>query len=512
LPVQPLHFFGVLIVNRSKDSAMPDAGEAAAFKKAESFLYDRINYEKIRSPTKAYPFRLNRMRQLIAALGYAEALAPVDGLPIVHPNESTPGRSGNTAPLVFHVGGTKGKGSVSTMIAAILKSAGYRVGLYTSPHVESLCERFQIDGKPCSDWQFVEMMQRFRPIPESQEASFFELTTAGAYDLFRLQKCDAIVLEVGLGGRLDSTNVFQSDMTVITNIGLDHQAVLGDTHAEIAGEKAGILKPGVPLVTGVRHPDAWRVIGNQAERLGCTVSRLDDEFTVQWQPDSLWGSHVRVRPNRLTPALPRGEQDFSFDLELDGRHQADNASLAVMAVALSNARIRHEQHPHYDQPICNVMTPSHLSSALSKVHPIGRMERFRLPLGVNVLLDSAHNEDSVAALVAVIGNRLSPPVTVLFGTSQDKSSDKMLNQLATVADRIVLTRFTGNPRWRDPESLRTEIPASANVDVSVQADPQLALSQVISAAQSDGRWIVVCGSFFLAAELRPILRTALITD
>lgn len=214
------------------------------YQDALGFLYDRINYERMASGTSRYPFRLKRITELLRRLGLAGYL---------HTDSPEP-----KVPLV-HIAGTKGKGSTAAMLAAALSAADLRTGLYTSPHLHHLEERFRVDGQPCSSEQLISLVEQIKPATELVEQqigslSFFELTTAIALMHFDATECDAIVMEVGLGGRLDSTNVCSPSVSAITSIGLDHQHVLGETLVEIAAEKAGILKAGVPVVSGVADP------------------------------------------------------------------------------------------------------------------------------------------------------------------------------------------------------------------------------------------------------------------
>ena len=242
-----------------------------AYREALGFLYDRIDYERMASETARYPFRLQRTNQLLEQLGLGEYLHSQTNQPKVP---------------IIHIAGTKGKGSTAAMVAAALSAAGLRTGLYTSPHLHRLEERFQIGGQPCTSSDLVSLVARVEPITESiahqanRSPSFFELITAIALLHFDASHCDAIVLEVGLGGRLDSTNVCAPSVTAITSIGLDHQHVLGESLAEIAAEKAGICKPGVPSVSGVVGREAAEVIEARALQGGSTLFQLGRDFFI----------------------------------------------------------------------------------------------------------------------------------------------------------------------------------------------------------------------------------------
>ena len=394
-----------------------------------------------------------------------------------------------TVPLV-HVAGTKGKGSVATMVAAMLTASGYRTGLYTSPHLYRLEERFRVDGQPCSKQQIVELVDLLRSMPNSEtrtggNPSFFEMTTAMGLLHFDREACDAIVLEVGLGGRLDCTNVCAPSLSVITSIGLDHQHVLGDSLVQIATEKAGIVKLHVPVVSGVIQPEPAEVVQDAAKKHQCDFFQLGCDFDYQHQPSPRWGSKLEFWGKKppLTPHLP-------VSLSLEGEHQARNAALAV-----ATSDVLREQGMTIQE--------SAVKNGLSSLKCEGRIERFDLPGDVLSVVDAAHNRDSIAALCECLRQRSTERrICVVFGTSLDKSAEPMLTLLAEVADELVLTRFHGNPRFRDPEELRPLLPDAIARQTPIIQDPieacRFGLQQV-----TPGGTLAICGSFFLAAETRP---------
>ncbi len=453
---------------------------------AVDFLYDRINYEKLTSGTATYRFRLDRMRSLLTSLGLDHFLYPVDassaaGLPSV--------------PLV-HLAGTKGKGSTATMVASALTAAGYRTGLYTSPHLHRLEERFRIDGQLCEPATFVELIDRLRSVGEADPApSFFELTTALALLHFHQHRCDAVVLETGLGGRLDSTNVCWPSVSAITTIGMDHQHVLGDTLAKIAAEKAGIIKPDVPVVSGVIKPDAADVIAQAAARVGASLYARDQQFSFRWTPKPDWGSHAVFESYDSSLG-----QSMDCDLPLEGGHQAGNAAVAIAIVRL--LRERHSM----------TVDDSVMRNALAKLQCEGRVERYAMKGGVTGIIDAAHNADSIGALCECIERRAAGrPVAIVFGTSMDKDADIMLKRIAELAERIDLrslwlTRFRGNPRFHPTAELLPLVPSSVQSRTHVDEDP-IAACELSMATISGGGTLIVCGSFFLAAETRHWMAT-----
>jgi dihydrofolate synthase/folylpolyglutamate synthase len=375
------------------------------------------------------------------------------------------------------VGGTNGKGSTSAMIAACLTQAGYRTGLFTSPHMHRWVERVRIQGRPLG------LLEAARRIDElldafaregAPETTFFELTTLLALEAFRDHRCDIAVLEVGLGGRLDATNAVTPLCSVITRVALDHTHILGDTIAAIAREKAGILKRGVPAVIGAREPDAQRVIARRARSVGAAVAWIDRDFAA------LPGA----RPGRF--AVRVGARVIAdLRTSLAGTHQRDNAACAVAALLTLRARGL-------------AVTDAELRAGLARVRWPGRLER--VPGRPGFLFDAAHNADGCQALADYLaarerGRRARGGQRVLvFGAMADKQYPQMLRLLAPRVDRI----FYCPPAVRRAAThaqLRRVVAGTRTRDV---AD---ALARARRAAQPGGE-VIVAGSIFLVAEAR----------
>lgn len=367
----------------------------------------------------------------------------------------------------IHVAGTNGKGSVTAMLDTALRKAGYRSARYTSPHLVRLEERFVIDGREVETEALASAAERIRLAVEglltrgvlTAPPTFFEVTTATAFELFRAAAVEIAVVEVGLGGRLDATNVVTPVVSVITTIDFDHQALLGETIEQIAAEKAGIIKPGVPVVIGALPAGADGVITGIAGRVGADLVRAHESAVL----------------GDITPALP-------------GSHQRDNAVVALAVLMTLAAR-------GFDVP------DAAARYGIEHVDWPGRLEHVRS--GDNeVLLDAAHNPAGARALSDYLRGIGWTDATLLFGAMGDKDVTAMLRELADVFPRIVVTT-AGTPRAAPAEALAAQIaslPYSGEVDVI--DDPAAALRHACAIS----RRVVVAGSIFLMGPLRGILR------
>ena len=360
-----------------------------------------------------------------------------------------------------HVAGTNGKGSVTAMVDAALRAAGHRTARYTSPHLTDLSERFVIGGRPVAHDTLVCAAATVRDVVESLrfdgtlgvQPTFFEVTTAVAFELFRRAEVEIAVLEVGLGGRLDATNIVSPVVTAITSIALDHQLYLGSTLAEIAFEKAGIIKAGVPVVVGPVDPESLSVIARVANERGATL--------------------IRATPADAAP----------FTLGLHGDHQRANAGVAVRLLEQLTAR--------------GVGVPSDaVARGLANPEWPGRLDQRRLPDGRELLLDAAHKPAGAAALASYLTAE-SQRRPLVFAAMRDKDIDGMFRILLPAIGAAVMTRAS-NPRSADPgmlaDSARTIAPA-----LPIAIEPSS--TDALAAAWRMSPRIVVAGSIFLLGDV-----------
>ncbi len=314
----------------------------------------------------------------------------------------------------IHVGGTNGKGSVSHMLAAVLQSAGYKTGLYTSPHLKDFRERIRVNGKMMPQQAVVEWVEKFRINNEKWklEPSFFELTVAMAFDYFATEKVDVAVVEVGLGGRLDSTNIISPEVSVITNIGLDHTNLLGDTLEKIADEKAGIIKSGVPVVVGTTQPETTPVFSGAAKKAGTPIYFADKEFEIDY-------SMLGIDGKQIVNIERQGEKIYpGLKLDLTGMYQLLNlpAVLKTIGILIEKGWKISEQNV-YDG----------LQAVAEKTGLLGRWQI----IGNNPLIvcDTGHNEDGIKANVKQIESTAFKTLHFIFGTVADKKPESVLKLL-----------------------------------------------------------------------------------
>ena len=380
------------------------------------------------------------------------------------------------------IAGTNGKGSVTVMAETALRAGGGRVARYTSPHLVRLEERFVIDGREVETSDLRDALGTVRDAVDSLirrgglEAlpTFFEVATAAAFELFRRAAVEIAVLEVGLGGRLDATNVVMPIATAITSIDFDHQAQLGNTIESIAVEKAGIVKPGVPLICGPVPEAAARVIREICETQGAALIRARDVVQILPRNDDAIDVRTRIRSlDRVT-------------LALRGKHQRDNASVAV---ALLDELARHDMGIPDDA----------VREGLETARWPARLERF-VVRGVDILLDAAHNPAGARALASHLEEIGWSRITLLFGAMHDKDVAGMLEAVGHQCETIVCTTAP-NPRALSAAELARVARRFAPTVESIE-DPSMALERALALH----RPVVAAGSIFLIGPLRDILR------
>jgi dihydrofolate synthase / folylpolyglutamate synthase len=426
------------------------------FENAQAYLRGLINEQASRSS----PNRLDRIRAFIAELGEPQFAYPT-----------------------IHVAGTSGKGSTATMLAAVLRASGKRVGLHVKPHLSSVTERIRIDGEPVSEVAFGELLTEMMPAiervaSEHGRPTYYETLLAMAFVAFAKAKVDVAVIEAGIGGRLDGTNVIRPQVAIITKVSLDHTEVLGDTTALIARDKAGIAKPGIPLLSDANDPDARREIAAECAAVGAPLEWLGDVVKIEPHPAERFGQSFRLR----TP-----EDEYEISLPLLGAFQARNAALAIRALERLPATLR--------------PTRAAIEAGLAQVVIPGRMEYFAGHPGV--VFDVAHNPDKAAHLAqALVETFPGRRFTFVLSIVDAKDLAEILRPLVSLPGNCIFTAFdevAGRTAAR-PQRL-AGIAADLGAWGRQIADPIEALSVARRNAGSDDI-VVVTGSTFLVAVVR----------
>jgi dihydrofolate synthase/folylpolyglutamate synthase len=386
----------------------------------------------------------------------------------------------------IHVAGTNGKGSTAAMLESILRAAGLRAGLYTSPHLERINERIRIAGHPISDEAFAAAFTRVRALIEELLASgglrahptYFECLTAMAFDHFARERVDAAVFEVGLGGRLDATNIIAPEVAVITQIDFDHEAFLGHSIAEIAAEKAGILKPGVPVVSAAERSEARAVIARRAAEQGCALLEVDSAYRVE--NEFSVGGCFRAA---ISEVASRWGLDIS--LPLPGRFQLRNALTALAAARILSSR-------------GFAIEDAAISRGLASVQWPGRLEK--LQERPAVYLDGAHNPAGARELAAFWRENLEGRrIHLVYGALRDKAVDEVAGILFPRATTVILTE---PPTTRAISAqLVAEMTDHLAPRVEVAAEPEDALDRALELASPQDA-VFVAGSLYLVGALR----------
>lgn len=456
--------------------AMPERIES--YDAVIEYLYGRINYERVDSQSySTSDFKLERMRTLLTLLGN-----PQDTIPAVH------------------VAGTKGKGSTCSMIAAILSASGLRTGLYISPHITSFEERMTVNGARPTPSELVDLVNRLLPtvaqmdtMPGQMQPTYFELATALAWMYFVDRQVQIAVLETGLGGRLDSTNICRPKVCVITNVSRDHTHILGSTVRQIAWEKAGIIKPNVPVICGVVQPDAIELIEQLCRERNAPLTLMHRDLRVvrrhfPGEPSSGSPESASDR-NRLAriDVQQRSKNWCDVPVALRGSHQAGNTALALAAIEELRVQGYDVTRADIDQGLMQVQWPARVEVVSHRP---------------TVVIDAAHNWESAKALLATLGEDFAPRRRYLiFAATRDKDVAGLLRLLIPAFDTIILTRYLENPRSVPVHELQTLVHSISNRPVHSANSP-------VEAWQMSRQWagpedlIAITGSFFLVAELR----------
>ena len=394
------------------------------YEKAIKWLYDRQDL--------GIKLGLENIRKLIRSIP-----KPIDQLPIIH------------------VAGTNGKGSTCAFIDSILRKHGEKIGLFTSPHLISFCERIRVNGKPISEREISKRINDIKTLVNdwNEEPTFFEITTALALEYFVDEKVDAAVLEVGLGGRLDSTNIVKPKLCVITPISLDHQHILGESISEIAKEKAGIIKSCVPVISSYQHEEARLVLETKSNEVEAPIKFIDELLATE-------------------------------NISLKGKHQRENASLAIAAVKTF---------------LPNIKTKDCLEGILTTTWR-GRFEQFRQDSKFDIVVDGAHNREGALALVStwkeIYGEEKG---IVIFSAAANKDLKSIIKSLLEIASLILVTDPDTPRKLADYNEICRYIPK--NIDVRREAS----VNKAIELARTLKGHILIAGSLFLVGEALAII-------
>ncbi len=421
------------------------------YNKALDYLYSFVDYSlKHSSELAKAEFNLDRMFALLEVLGNPQAKYPI-----------------------IHVAGTKGKGSVCALCASALRAAGYKTGLYTSPHLLDYVERIQVNGEPISHEQMIDLVEEIKPaVSRIPKLTTFEITTALGFLAFAKNDVNAAVVEVGLGGRLDATNIVTPKVSVITSLSYDHMAVLGNTLAKIAGEKAGIIKPEVPVVSAPQTDEALEVLERIANEKNCPFILVGKDVKFERLESSLDGQEL---------AVSFQQSAISLKIPLLGSHQIQNAATAYSALKISRIKIS-------DQAI---------QKGFSQVKWPARFEILRRE--PPVVIDSAHNRDSALRLRQTLDEYFpEKPVILVFCALEDKDISGMLEELKPRLEMVGATH-ADHPRapsaeWIAEQVRKADIPVEA---VSHVAD---ALERALELA-GEQKLVLSAGSVAFAGEV-----------
>lgn len=426
----------------------------AEYNKALDYLYSFVDYSlKHSSELAKAEFNLDRMFTLMEELGNPQNKYPI-----------------------IHVAGTKGKGSVSALCSAALGAGGYKVGLYTSPHLLDYCERIQINGEPIAHELMVRLVEEIKPaVARVPFLTTFEITTALGFLAFARQGCNAAVIEVGLGGRLDATNIVTPKVSVITSLSYDHMAVLGDTLAKIAGEKAGIIKQGVPVVSSPQKDEALEVLERVSKLKNCGFTLVGKDVTFGKMGGSLDSQTLYVTSG-YHPAK------FVITIPLLGEHQIENTATAYATLKASKLKL----------------SDGSIQNGFSQVKWRARFEIARRH--PPVIFDSAHNQDSFIKLRQTLDEYFpGQQIYLIFGASEDKNIPGMFAEMRQRIKRLIVTR-ADHPRALQPEEI-IELANQTGVESETVTPVDSALARALELSAKDGSIVLSAGSMFVTAEV-----------
>ena len=447
----------------AKKTATKKEKPIKTFSSAVSYLLDQTDYERMRVVQyNEDTFKLDRMRDILEELGN-----PQDQVQMVH------------------VAGTVGKGSTVEMLTTMLLGNGYAVGKYTSPHLIDIRERIIVNDEMIGEDEFTEIVAEVVAAAKKRNVTptFFELITAAAFKYFAQKAVDIAVIETGLGGRLDSTNVINPILTIITQIDLDHTHILGDSVEKIAKEKAGIFKKSVPAISCQQNGGIADVLRKCAEETMCEFELVGDEIEFS---SRFVTSNTGVVQNRIC-IITEETQFMHTPVPLPGSHQARNCGLALAAICkLKTLGFKFEDADLYD--------------SLEKSTIEGRMElAWDKP---KILVDGAHNPSSLQSLIKCIGAHIPyDSMVCVFGCCADKDVDGMLRELSLGADKIIFTKSSANPRAAEPQILQRQFAEISGKMTQVAQTLGEAL-EIAARATSRDDLICVTGSFYLVGDAK----------
>lgn len=383
----------------------------------------------------------------------------------------------------IHIGGTNGKGSVSHMLAAVFQQSGYTTGLYTSPHLYDFRERIRVNGEMVEEEYVCGFVEKMKAMVEEIEPSFFEITVAMAFDYFAVRKVDVAIIEVGLGGRLDSTNIIHPEMSIITNIGWDHMNLLGDSLQAIATEKAGIIKPSIPVVIGERQPETEDVFTGAAKEKNAPLYFASDRFSAsspRWDESHLFLDIHDAKEN----------QSFPIQLDLQGIYQSRNICTLLQAIEAL------QTHTGF------IFPQDQLKGALSNVKKLtglhGRWEILRR--NPTVVLEVAHNREGMEQMLLHLQQLRFNRLHIVLGMVKDKDVDQSLSLFPKNASYYFTQAHI--PRALDAGILRNKA-AAFSLEGNFYGDVNTALNEALKQASANDL-IIVCGSIFLVAEVERV--------